>query len=133
MTPDELALVRSLEAAVAALRECAEQADRAWESECERADRAEQRMEAAETGRDAERTRADALADRMNALQAELVAVEAAAGQARTDAQAAERAYAEASVSLVALSEHLEAFEVEAAVRRSRNLLARLRAALRGE
>jgi hypothetical protein len=61
MTEAELALVRILEAAVAALRERAEQADRAWEAECERANRAEQRVETAEAGRDAERIRADTL------------------------------------------------------------------------
>jgi hypothetical protein len=126
MTAAELALVRSLGAAVAALRERAEQADRAWEAECERADRAEQRMETAEAGRDAERTRADA-------LQAELA-------MARTNAQAsdqariaAEHAHAEASVSLVALSEQLETFEAEAAAQRSRTLLVRLLAAWKGE
>jgi hypothetical protein len=69
----------------------------------------------------------------MHVLHAELVAVEAAAGQARTDAQTAERAHAAASVSLVALSSHLEACEAVAAARRSRTLLGRLRAALRGE
>ncbi len=91
------------------------------------------RAERAEAGRDAERARADALADRMHVLQAELVAAETAAGQARTDAQAAERAHAEASVSLLALSEQLDAYEVEATARRGRGVLARLRAAWRGE
>ena len=90
------------------------------------------RAERAEAGRDAERARADALADRMHLLQAELVAAETAAGQARTDAQAAERAHAEASVSLLALSEQLDAYEVEAAAHRGRGLLARLWDVLRG-
>jgi hypothetical protein len=119
MTKAEFALVRSLEAAVAKLRERAEQA--------------EQRAVTAEAGRETERTRADALADWAHILQAELAT-------ARTNAQAsdqariaAEHARSEASVSLVALSEHLEAFEAEAAARRSRTLLARLLAALRGE
>jgi hypothetical protein len=119
MTKAELALVRSLEAAVAALRERAEQAERLAVT--------------AEAGRDAERTRADALADRVHVLQAELAT-------ARTNAQAsdqariaAEHAHAEASVALVALSEYLEAFEAEAAARRSRTLLARLLAVWKGE
>jgi uncharacterized coiled-coil protein SlyX len=90
------------------------------------------RAERAEAGRDAERARADALADRMHLLQAGLVAAETAAGQARTDAQAAERAHAEASVSLLALSEQLDAYEVEAA-HRGRGLLARLWDVLRGD
>jgi hypothetical protein len=95
----------------------------------------ERRPERAMAGRDAERTRADALADRARVLHAELAT-------ARTNAQAsdqariaAEHAHAEASVavSLVALSEHLEAFEAEAAARRPRTLLARLVAAWKGE
>jgi hypothetical protein len=58
MTKAELALFRSLEAAIAELRERAEQADRAWEAECERADRAEQRVEAAEARADRAEERA---------------------------------------------------------------------------
>ena len=92
MTKAELALFRSLEAAIAELRECAEQADRAWEAECERADRAEQRVEAAEARADqaeqraaqAEGVRPDTLRDRLDVLQADL-------DRARRDAQAMRR------------------------------------------
>ena len=88
MTKAELTLVRSLEAAVAELRERAEQADRAWEAECARADRAEQRVEAravqAAPAAEAESVRSDALRDHLDVLQAEL-------DQARRDAQAVRR------------------------------------------
>jgi hypothetical protein len=66
--------------------------------------------------------------------------LQAAYNHARIDARAsdkargaAEHAHAEASVSLVALSEHLEAFETETAARRSLTLLTRLMAAWRGQ
>jgi hypothetical protein len=98
MTKAELALVRSLEAAVAELRERAEQA--------------EQRAVTAEAGRAAERTRADALADQAHVLQAELATARTNARVSDQARIAAEHAHAEASVSLVALSEQLEAFEV---------------------
>jgi hypothetical protein len=107
-----------LEAVAAALERRAEAAERAWEAENGRANKAEQRAER-------ERERADAIWYRLIDLQA-------AYDQARSDARAsdearvaAERVHAEASVSLVALSEHLEALEAEGA-RRSLSLLARL-------
>jgi hypothetical protein len=95
MTKAELALFRSLEAAIAELRERAEQADRAWEAECERADRAEQRVEAAEARADraeeraalaaqAEGVRPNALRDRLDVLPADL-------DRTRRDAQAMRR------------------------------------------
>jgi hypothetical protein len=93
MTKAELALFRSLEAAIAELRERAEQADRAWEAECD--DRAEQRVEAAEARADraeeraalaaqAEGVRPDALRDRLDVLPADL-------DRTRRDAQAMRR------------------------------------------
>jgi hypothetical protein len=119
MTTAELALVRSLEAAVAELRERAEQA--------------EQRAVTAEAGRAAERTRADALADQAHVLQAELATARANAQVSDQARIAAEHAHAEASVSLVALSEQLEAFEADEVARCSLGRLARLRRAWRGE
>lgn len=86
----------------------------------------DQRADRAEAGRTAERSRADALADQVHVLQAR--------GEASEHARAsAEQARAEASVSLLALSEQLQAFEAEAPGRRSRGFLARCLAAVKGE
>jgi hypothetical protein len=95
MTKAELALVRSLEAAVGELHERAEQADRAWEAECERADRAEQRIEAAEARADRAEARtvqaaltAETVAVRYDALHERLAVLQAELDLARRDAHA---------------------------------------------
>jgi hypothetical protein len=84
-----------------------------------------------------ELAKAEAEGDALTIETAELTAqVKAAQDRAEASEQAraaAERAHAEAAVSVVALSEQLEALEADATARRSLGRLARLRAAWRGE
>ena len=154
--------IKSLEIAILALQERAQAADaRAERAEAEtgraivelqverargdderaRAVRAEQGREAervradrAEQGREGERARADALRDRMDLLQAQLATVEA-------EGVASDVAIAELTAQLKEArrraEEEVQAAEArreaEATARRSLGLVARLRAAWRGE
>jgi hypothetical protein len=135
-TGDVTRLVAALEAAIAASGERA-QTDAAMLATLQNLlDQANSRADKAEASAD---TILDAFSRASSDIQAQLE-------QARTDVQAAdqraeaseqarataERAHAEAAVSVVALSEQLEAFEAEAAARQARGVLARLRAAWRG-
>jgi methyl-accepting chemotaxis protein len=124
--PEMSQAISALEAAISTLREQLERSN-------QRADRAETRADGAEQGRDAERARADELRDQIEALRSKLAQVEAKGAasdvqaaeltaqlkQARTDAQEAAQA-----------AEKLRQTDAE---QRGRRLLARLRAALRGE
>jgi chromosome segregation ATPase len=105
----------------------ADQAMRDRDAERQRADRSEQ-------GREGERARADALRDRMDILQAQLTAVEAEG--AASDVAVAELT-AELRDARRQAEEEVQAAETrreaEAAARRSLGLVARLRAAWRGE
>ncbi len=119
-----------LEAAVAALRDRAEVAERqaeAAERQAEAAERArdaeQSRAEQAERARDAERGRADALRTRIDELLAQLAAAEAEAEQARAQAE-------DAAQVVDAMT---NAMTADTAARRARGLTARLRAAWRGD
>jgi hypothetical protein len=145
--PDIGRLVSGLEAAVAALTVRAETADRRADQAEARADAeraradqtaaarlaAEARADRTDAALVGERARADALRDRIEALQARLAAAEAE-GTA-SDVEAAEmttqlkqaRAEAQAAQDRAAEAERTDA------ARRSAGVLARLRAAWRGE
>jgi hypothetical protein len=105
----------------------ADQAERERDTERQRADRSEQ-------GREGERGRADALRDRMDLLQAQLATVEA-------EGVASDVAIAELTAQLKEARRHAEEEaqaaearrEADDAARRSLGLVARLRAAWRGE
>ena len=99
--------------------------------------RSEVRADRAEQGREGERSRADALRDRLEVLQAH---AEERAGRAENDVfelkgqlATAQSAAAEAGREAEAARQATHAFLDEAAARRSLGLLARLRAAWRGE
>jgi len=116
---DHTRVLSVLEAAVAALRDRAETAEQRAEA-AEQARNAEHsRAEQALQAGDAERRRADALRMRIDELLAQLAAAEAEANQARAQAQDA--------------TQVLDAMTVDTAARKARGLMARLRAALRGD
>ena len=92
---DNTRTISALQAAIAALREHLEQANRRTEADAATIAKLEQRADRAEQGRDAERAQADALRDRLNAMQAQLADAHAAlqaAEAANTRADRAERA-----------------------------------------
>jgi Alanine-zipper, major outer membrane lipoprotein len=134
MGTDMSRVIITLQAAVTSLTERADaaekRADRAEtrsEQAESRADRAERtiseernRADRAEQGRDEDRARADALADQVDTMRAELAAAEHAAEQARADARAAQEG---------AVAQR----QADVAARKARGMLARLRAAVRGE
>jgi hypothetical protein len=117
--PELSRVAGALEAALAAFREQTEAAN-------DRAAAAEARADRAEAGRDGERARADALRARLDGLQGELAEAGVAAEQTGLDLRVA-RHDAEAAQQGAAA---LRRAEVE---RKARGLLARLRAAWRGE
>ena len=102
----------------------------AVEATAARADRAERDKDQAEAGREAERARADALRDRFEALQVQL-----ATAEADSSALTIETAELTAQLSQARrqAQEAVEAIRQTEADRQARGLLARLRAAWRGE
>ena len=115
----ESGLMAALEDAVAGLRGQLDVANARVDAESARADRSD----AALTG---ERVRADALRERLDEMQRDLKASEAIAIELRADLDAA-RAQGQATQEVADAQARL------IAARRSRGLLARLRAAVRGE
>jgi hypothetical protein len=111
-TEADAATIAALQSHLASQRSRADALADQVEHELARADRAE-------AGREAERARADALADQAYVTQANLAAAEVAVDQARRDAQAAQ--------------DRAEAIARADDARRARGVLARLRAAWRGE
>jgi hypothetical protein len=118
-TGDITGVVSGFEAALTVLREQLDAANA-------RADRAEQ-------GRDGERARADALRDRIEALQAQLAAAEAEGTASDVEAAEMTAQLKQARAGAQAAAQDAEALRQVDAERRARGLVARLRAAWRGE
>ena len=104
--------ISTLEAAIAVLQEQLERAN-------SRAETAETRADRAEQGREGERARADALRDRIEVMAADLAAARGAENRARAETDLLARKVNELTTANDA--------------RRARGLLARLRAAWRGD
>jgi hypothetical protein len=132
-SPDISSAISALEAAIAGLVVRAERAEADADRERIRADRAE-------AGRDGERARADMLRDRIDAMQAE-----AATLQARIETLEGEGAASDVETAELTAQVNQARAEIQAAeqaaddlrqvdeARRSLGLLARLRAAWRGQ